>query len=823
MNSFASLNQRLLWKEIRQVIPLILVLVILAVLISVWITFWDLRFNSSAYQVTACIPAILFSIGAGAVLVGQEKESRSLNWLNSLPVSPKHLIRHQFLFAFAMLAILWLVAFIVILFVARWGGQTSALDEETTTVAFVVFNSVYLLVCGFAMSWLNRSSVMGLISVLPLAVVPYITAYVVQYLVNWLGDPTYRANDPSPWMTASMLVLGIVGIGVLGYRVGYAQLTGQASRSPSRRERSWKASGERFVTTIDDFFRGDSRTKQRPLSASGTLLWQFRNQNRPILVSLIAAFTICFPIANSQIMGMNRVGGIGALVVTFCVVIAFSSLCWIATLTFQGDQIQNRVQFLAERGVSPTRVWWTRQLVPLRWMLIFSLIVTVFVILPRKDGSGQMLFAGCILYAVSQWLSQLIRPVAIVALLGPIASISAYVYGRATIDELATSPVIVVISLIVIPMLATWLMMRRWMEGRRGWSYWMTHGGLIVVAMVMPAFHYLRVYAFADGFSSRQKARLTFEAAESVAGVPASLDIQPTAEQYADQNWKTIADKTEQREYRMQAVDLASRHRDLLAALKDGLKKLQYDRMQSINLTPGLLQQYLVPPISLRMQLETDSTDDERVLSEYQDWMRTLPGLVSAMRNSLQLATQEAADLLEIFLLAELQNPKIASKIDDETRQAITDVTRASDARWAARRRALVYAANDILRDGSQFWQSERLGGVPLLTSYDVKRNAYEGLVHLRKTEHLIRTLLEYIDQARQGNSDYPLDDLVAYWDGSPAQYGLGPGGDFFRIDDVSKFAPSIPGSMPIAAQWGAGWEATADILLQTNANLEVK
>lgn len=490
MNMSASMNQRLLWKQTRQVIPLVLVLVALALLLSVSITLWGMRVQPSLYQTMACLPPVLFSLGVGTVLVGREKEARSLNWLNSLPMSPKFLIRQQFLFALAGLAILWLAAFFVLFLVDRWSGQPPALGRSSRTIlSFVVLNSLYLLVCGFTMSWLSRSPVMGLISVLPLAVLPYIAAYAGQYLLAWLrGDPIYRAPDPSPWMTGAMLVLGIVGTGMLGYRIAQSQLTGRANRAPSRRERSWGNMLQRLATTVDDFFRGDSQTKQRPLSATGTLLWQFRNQNRPILFSLIAAFAMGAPVAIPELLQLNHLRHTNAVVTAIGVVITFSSLSWVAMLTFHGDAVNKRVEFLAERGVSPTRVWWTRQLVPALFVLIFALGGILVLRNLGREGGWEVLIASCIVYAVSQWLSQLIRPVAIVALVAPLASCFACMYASFAIRELATSLTIVAISLIVLPMMATWLMMRRWMDGRRGWSFSMAQASLIAVAIVMPAF-----------------------------------------------------------------------------------------------------------------------------------------------------------------------------------------------------------------------------------------------------------------------------------------------------------------------------------------------
>ncbi|TWT64738.1 ABC transporter permease [Allorhodopirellula solitaria] len=824
MNTSASMSRRLLWKETRQAIPLVVTIVGLAVLLIVWRASWQLGFDSVdpyVYKVIACIPPILFSLGAGTVLVGQEKESRSLNWLNSLPVPPNYLIRHQFLFALSLLAILWLAAFLVFCAVAALANQPLLRNwNETTVMLFVVLNSLYLLVCGFTMSWLSPSPLMGLVSVLPLAVLPYMAAYAWQYVLNTFDDQIYLPSDPSPGMIATALVLGIVVIGTLGYRIARAQLTGQANRTPSQREQSWKASWQRWTTIADDFFRGDSQTKQQPLSATGTLLWQFRNQNRLIFFSLVAAVAVCAPIAIREILHISE-GTNFVLLNSICVVIFVSSPCWFALLTFHGDQVDKRIEFLAERGVSPPRVWWTRQLVPALCVLGFTIVCLVSESIFGKGESLHVLIACGILYAVSQWLSQLIRPVVIVALLAPIASLFACMYGSATHAEMATSAKTVAISLIAIPMLATWLMMRHWMDGRRGWSYWMMHAGLIVVAVAMPAFQYLRVYAFSGGFSSWQKAQLLFEANEFVDGVPASLNIAPSADQDPLLDWRKIKDEEQQQASRLRAVDLESQHRELLASLKTSLKELQRDRKQSVELVSWHLQQCVGRPTSLRMRIETNSANDEQALREYRDWMRTLPDLASAMRNSLQLGTQEAADSLEIFLIAELRNPKNATRIDDETRQAILDVTGATDARWLARRRALIYSARDLYRSNARFGIGEHLGGVQLSTTYRDDRNSYENLVHVRETEHLVKTLLEYIDRARQGNNDYPLDELLEYWDGPSIMYGVGPGGDYYRIDDVRKFANIESGSMPIASQWGAGWEAAPGITSSNDTDLE--
>jgi hypothetical protein len=100
----------LIWKETRQLLPLLLILVgVCVVLIVCWSEFFSVRRIGNQVQYIPLILPALFAVGAAAVLVGQEKEQRTLGWLASLPIPPSRLIVVKFAAAIGGLTLMWLL------------------------------------------------------------------------------------------------------------------------------------------------------------------------------------------------------------------------------------------------------------------------------------------------------------------------------------------------------------------------------------------------------------------------------------------------------------------------------------------------------------------------------------------------------------------------------------------------------------------------------------------------------------------------------------------------------------------------------------------
>ncbi|MEO8269896.1 MAG: ABC-2 transporter permease, partial [Aureliella sp.] len=97
------------WKELRQLLPLVGLLFIVGLLLQLLtlVTPSDFEWRNAA--VVLGMPG-LFAAGAGALLVGQEKELHTFNWLRSLPVPPRDVVRTKLLAGLLGLLLVWLVS-----------------------------------------------------------------------------------------------------------------------------------------------------------------------------------------------------------------------------------------------------------------------------------------------------------------------------------------------------------------------------------------------------------------------------------------------------------------------------------------------------------------------------------------------------------------------------------------------------------------------------------------------------------------------------------------------------------------------------------------
>jgi hypothetical protein len=141
--------------------------------------------------------------------------------------------------------------------------------------------------------------------------------------------------------------------------------------------------------------------------------------------------------------------------------------------------------------------------------------------------------------------------------------------------------------------------------------------------------------------------------------------------------------------------------------------------------------------------------------------------------------------------------------------------------RNAARRRALVMswveyrtrvdAPESLL--GGYAWQGES-------ASILVRTNSF---FRRRSADCLVWRMLQRLEQSEPAASVERTQELARYWDVADSQYGLGPGGEYWRADDVEKFAMPVDSYVWFApgSQWHAGWERTARELADNLDKLE--
>ncbi len=808
-----SMNRRLLWKETRQVLPLALSLVGIAFVIVVWFRLMVMHQLTDFLifaQFMFAMPPILFAVGAGSALVSVEKESRSLNWLVSLPLPTTYLVRHQFMVGLAGLSALWLGCLVIYLLTSYFYPNHRDLYELGKIQFFVVLNSLYLLVCGFTTAWLARASILGLFSILVLAVLPYFAAYRVHYaFVELFTRGIAYHQDPSPWLTGAILLLFTGGIGRYGLYAADRQLTSHVYSAPSARKQKIDNLLQSVGGSLQDYFRGDSQLKSVPSTATGSLLWQFRNQNRVIVAGIYITFVLCMPIARHFINNNDDV--FHPAISATCGMIAFSTLSWMALLTFHGDHMQDRIRFLAIHGVSPTRVWFTRHAIPVVFLLFY-----IFVLwwTSSDDLSSDQLrnpsywiIACGILYAVSQWISQLIRPAALAALVAPLSGAFALSVGLWATEELGTSIFAIVSALVVLPLFATWWMMSSWMDGRRGWRYWLSHFGFASVAALLPLFSLITWFFFVPaGFSEAERTQLKEEAAAIFATEKMTLMTQPLAEAMHEHAPEPPSDAINPAE-----ADLGRKRAMRYEALAKAIRNTQ-DRVM-LRPTFREINNWIMDAAQLELILsygEQDETARDVTLREYRDYLSTLSRLVTKLRHNESLSHQEECDLLEIWLLSQITKPESRQYLDDATYAEVVQNVSQTEQRWEARRRSLIVALVDSLDKPLPKHARRKLGGITIGEQPVGKQSLFDRLSSQRKFEQTMKCLLDYINYAKAGRGEFPREVLIEYLDVSPACYGAGPIGPFARIDDVSKYSQGTTFNGALAAQWGAGWEETA-------------
>lgn len=172
----------LLWKEFRQVVPLITAvliggfgLVLLILVLSAITIKKPLSFDRGFWFLFLSMP-MMYATGVGALLVGSEKESRSLQWMRSLPISSKQIAWNKLVVAIGTLALIWFVALTAwCVFASAFGGDPTAIGSLVAKqssgsgwlLATYVLMSLFLSLAGLAFAWRFQSQFFGLALLVP--------------------------------------------------------------------------------------------------------------------------------------------------------------------------------------------------------------------------------------------------------------------------------------------------------------------------------------------------------------------------------------------------------------------------------------------------------------------------------------------------------------------------------------------------------------------------------------------------------------------------------------------------------------------------------
>jgi hypothetical protein len=272
-------------------------------------------------------------------------------------------------------------------------------------------------------------------------------------------------------------------------------------------------------------------------------------------------------------------------------------------------------------------------------------------------------------------LGQVVRSPVLAAIVTPFAAAGAIAYGVFAFAELGASPWLLGLSL-VFPLVATFSLMRRWMDHRLGWSYWFCHGAMLLVALVLPISNFLVYTATYPTLSAQAKADLQAIASQYPAYSFAQTLPSPATVSQPDEN-----------EVQVPAVPQAEQRDAYFASLR----RILAENARGVPET-RVVYNCISDAILLRLG-ENRAVDGSELnvqaLQRYRESIGLLLQCQARFRADGQLSSQDHADVCEMLLLAELKAGSPQQRLGDALYQQVVDVLSDRQARREARRRAI--------------------------------------------------------------------------------------------------------------------------------------
>ncbi|WP_442505948.1 hypothetical protein SH528x_004766 [Novipirellula sp. SH528] len=794
MNVNRDMIRGLYWKETRQLLPLVFILVAVGVfLMMIWGISQDARNPMADYarSLPLVLPA-LFAAGAGALVVGQEKEQRTLWWLISMPVVPKQLIGIKFAVGLIGLAVMWVICWILFWIVQYSdGGPSRSLLPYLTfpgvaDYIFLHLHSVFLLACGFYTAWRLKSTFASLIAILPLACIPFVLQSLgYAFRREWAGQ---RLIDPQ---SANVVSIGTTSVAILimtwmAYRAAQRTL---APRDPILVESFSKTISR--VTSSPKAKANAARTPYRFVFSS--LVWQSVYHNR---ITLLAIVLLMIAGTVAGVFSMTRATQ-SSPDFTFLVLVAaagFVGVSWLGVFAFTGDGSATRLRFLADRGVSPTVAWLGRHSIGVWIVSVILLLHTALlygVVIRWKEDVGPLPSTAMVallvfvIYGVSQWISQLTRLLAVSAVLSPIVSIAA-AYWLGYCAVLYNAPLWLILLCGTFPYLASWLQMRRFMDEIRGPFVWTISVLAVVLFVWIPMIPMQIEIARFPRMSPERRANLLAQAkaVDNVYGYVSPIVLAPQPGD-RNQSYSTEQDRSpleffEQRSFSPSDAILIAE----VPPGHDGAASMDQHTLT------------LILSLATYAKLEFDSSEKSpEAIDMIGDWFRVFTTIVERLRNSERVQDQDFADRVEIWLSDAIKSDAIESLHERDFVRHAKRLLADRTGRYESRRRAVLksWAKPKSAIDG--------LGGYSLSFWAEDMSSVKRAAVAKFFVDAVADAALRMLEAGEAGESTEPMRrELHGLLIGQNVQFEDGPYSDRIRNHPIdNQFFP--------ASQWYAAWE----------------
>jgi ABC-type transport system involved in multi-copper enzyme maturation permease subunit len=799
-------------KEIRQCLPLVIAIVVVSVFLHVLLflmSFRDPNQVAGAHHLIFMLTPCLFAIGAGAMLVSQEKELRSIGWLCTLPISHRNILISKLIAAFAGLTFIWLVNLGYLAFFRIEHTFNLSTEPVSFLPLFSVLNSIFLTLLSILTAWRFQSTLVALVMIVPLGILQ--TSMV-------MGLQVLREENrvPDLFVASNYLLFSVLALWY-GWRSGLGYLSSRPSTIPWQ---AWLAKRPASTTYTNYLYA-------RTLGPVSSLVWQFATQNR----MLVAAGVIMVASPAFSYLLLSRRDQVNF---PLPLLIYWLVASWLGATVFQSDATQQRIRFLAERGVKPSTVWWTRQFIPLSLAIVSAVILLFYSrdVIRTHANSGPygsqpfpLLVLGApiilLIHAAAQWQGQLIRSPIVSLLAAPATVLGAVGYAAFAVTTLG-SPFWLIFVSIAIAIAATRLMMPAWMDGRTGLRYWAVHGTMLALAFLIPAipFFYtcftypsmpaseLRAFkaelATAGGRTLPlyelvlrirkptetdnlidQDAHAETGGAGGIASSEGS-DPVPTFTDTANPQPAADVEKTLETSAEVNGGEAAYGLGGEMGSVKQpwelvDTSKLSFAERIVANVkdletqlaeNPGPIRyspacQFLLSEATLMRLNLNQSPTDEANLDRYRRVMRLLNDVVGRLRSSWRLIDQSAADQLERAMLADMKRQDAREVLGATVYNSIAKTLANKQYRKQARRRAIVlsWAASDPWRYDTPYAGrsvSFDFGGYGPLTQITNDLNSH--IIARRRLSRVAWLLSQYLESKDQAEADQRFAEVAKEW-----------------------------------------------------------
>ncbi len=803
-----TIDRALLWKEVRQVAPLVWTVLLFGLAICLLIVLAETASPTSGKMEVPPIPFLaipmIFATGVGILLVGNEKDQRTLTWLRSLPIPPGRIAALKFLVAVGSLGFVWLASILLwwIVRSAVGPGVTETkwnwVGEYSSLVLIYPMVSLFLTFSGLAMAWRTSSSLVALLSLVPMSIALWLVSALIAKVANhyqWdlAGQADWDLGGSSPWIYLMVIAAGTLAAFAYGWRASLLHLRPQDGP---------RQTVFRLGASIADSAAVDSSSLLWPSQPrTSALLWQSAYQSRWIWIGLAAilAFTVWLTVQIPTDFG----GGAPASdyiepVVQIGFVLLLLAVCWLGVFAYQSDNMNERIRFLSDRGVSPNRVWWTRHWIPV--LILIGVALIRYVLRPYHSyGSDQLpqvvvydffrfLAIGIAIYAASQWIGQSLRSPIIATVVAPLGVLALFIYGVFA-HAMFEAPYWLVGSASFLLLVATWFQTKPWMDRAFGWKYYLIHGGFLLTAMILPLLPGIWKLASIP--------RMPADIRESLSDLARQpLDAKKLAWDGVHSDFGFYSPS----QMFMVATAFASNEESRKQRLED-LKSSKGIRVYDWDSLRRNLDFYLSALIASRHAIEIDATPETQ--ANYRRTIEGLLALVKTLRDHERLLWQDGSEVIEIALLGECRNEATRQSMSEPLYRSVVQLLSDNTTRDMCRRRSLARAL-----ESGQSSQTKRFA--TWLGDYYLADNGRGSMVsqaHQRNLPEEVATRLWQLLQKDAGSAEHERREIAQSLQQDSLQSDIV--GSLITIARLGY----LPG-----AHWRGAWEREARALPPFNS-----